>query len=123
MDVFLQIPDATVQNAWLLCQSFSNHDNKAMNLTSFQRKVVNIYRMKYLSRQQSHIFSPGDLTLFRGTYNERRLRKFFLMVSNITHLAIELNVLVFIVVKSQSLIAQNVILDFTLIVFKVIMKM
>ena len=47
----------------------------------------------------------------------------FLMVSNITHLAIELNVLVFIVVKSQSLIAQNVILDFTLIVFKVIMKM
>ena len=76
MDVFLQIPDATVQNAWLLCQSFSNHDNRAMNLTSFQRQVVNIYRMKYLSRQQSHIFSPGDVTLFRGTFNERRLRKF-----------------------------------------------
>ena len=123
MSFFLFIPDAAVQNAWFLCQSFSSHDNKAMNLINFQRKIVNIYRMKFLSRQRSRIFSPGNVRLFRGKSNKRRLRKFFLMVSNITHLAIELNILVFIVVKSQSSFSQNVILDFTLIVFKVIMKM
>ena len=45
------------------------------------------------------------------------------MVSDIIHFAIQLNLVVLIVVKSQSMFAQNVILDFTLIVSKVIMKM
>ena len=51
------------------------------------------------------------------------VRKFVLMVLNIIHLAIQLNIVVLIVVKSQSTFAENLILDFTLIVLKVIMKM
>ena len=50
------------------------------------------------------------------------LRKIVLMV-DIIHLAIQLNVVVLIVVKIQSTFAENVILDFTLIALKVIMKM
>ena len=50
------------------------------------------------------------------------LRKIVLMV-DIIHLAIQLNVVVLIVVKIQSTFAENVILDFTLIALKVIRKM
>lgn len=50
------------------------------------------------------------------------LQKFVVKVSDIIHLAVQFNV-VLIVVKIKNMFAQNVILDFTLIVSKVIMKM
>ena len=73
MPFFMFMLDAAVQNAWLLYQSSSNPDNEPMDLLSFCREIVNIYRMKYSSRQRSHIFSPTDVTLFRGISNDKRV--------------------------------------------------
>ena len=44
-----------------------------MDLLSFRREIVNIYRMNYSSRQRSHIFSPTDTTLFRGKSNDKKV--------------------------------------------------
>ena len=44
-----------------------------MDLLSFRREIVNIYQMKYSSRQRSHIFSPTDITLFRGKSVDKRV--------------------------------------------------
>ena len=74
MSYFMFIPDAAVQNGWLLYRSFFSHDNEPIDLLSFHREIVNIYRMKYSSRQRSHIFSLADVTLFRGRSNESRVR-------------------------------------------------
>ena len=73
MPFFMFMPDAAVQNAWLLYRSSSNPDNETMDLLSFRREIVNIYRMKYSSQQRSHIFSPTDITLFRGKSNDKRV--------------------------------------------------
>ena len=51
------------------------------------------------------------------------LRKFVLIESNIIHLTVQLIVAVLIVVKNQSIFPQIMILDFTVIVLKVIIKM
>ena len=51
------------------------------------------------------------------------LQKFILMVSDTIHVAILLNVVAVIAIKSKSMFDQNVVLDFTLNVLKVIMKM
>ena len=61
------------KNAWLLYRSSSNPDNEPMDLLSFRREIVNIYRMKNSSRQRTHIFSPTDVTLFRGRSNDKRV--------------------------------------------------
>ena len=70
---FMFITDAAVQNAWLLYRSSSSHDNEPTDLLSFQKEIANVYRMKYSSRQRSHIFSPADVTLLRGKSNEIRV--------------------------------------------------
>ena len=70
---FMFMPDAAVQNAWLLHRSSSNSDNEPMDLLSFGREIVNIYRMKYSSPQRSHIFSPTDIVLSRGKSNDKRV--------------------------------------------------
>ena len=73
MPFFMFIPDAAVQDARLLYRSSSGHNNESMNLLIFHRETVNIYQMQYSSRQQSHIFSPANATLFRGKSNNRRV--------------------------------------------------
>ena len=40
---------------------------------SLCREIVNIYQMEYSSQQQSHIFSPTDVTLFRDKSNDKRV--------------------------------------------------
>ena len=120
MPFVMFMPDAAVQNTWLLYRSSSSHENEPMDLLSLRREIVN---MTYSSRQQNHIFSSINVLLFSGKSNEKcapsedRFDGRHYQLSNPTQ------GIVLIVVKIQSTFAVNVILDFTLIVLKVIMKM
>ena len=67
------MPDAAVQNAWLLYQSSSSHDKEPMDLLGFHREIVNIYRIKYSLQQRSHIFSPVSVTLLKGKSTEEKV--------------------------------------------------
>ena len=80
--------------------------------------------MKYSSRQRSHIFPPTDITLFRGKSNNKKV-PFKVRFDGIRHypLSIQLNVVVIIMVNSRNMFARNVLLNFTLIVLKVTIKM
>ena len=73
MFFFMYMPDAAVQNAWLLYRSSSRHHHEPMDLLSFRAKIVNIYRMEYSSLHRSYIFSTTNATLFRGESNEKRV--------------------------------------------------
>ena len=46
MPFFMFMPDAAVQNAWLLYRSSSNPHNDPLDLLSFHKEIVNIYQMK-----------------------------------------------------------------------------
>ena len=70
MSVLMFMPDAAVQNVWLLNRSTSSHDNEPMDLL-ICKEIVNIYRVKYSPQQRIHIFSPTDVTLFRSKSNEK----------------------------------------------------
>ena len=94
-----------------------------MDLLSFCREIENIYRMKYSSRQRSHIFSPTDMTLFRDKSNDKRVPPevrfdgiWHYPLSNLTQRRF------LIVVKSRNTFPQNLVLDFTLIVLKFTME-
>lgn len=82
------MPDAAVQNVWLLNRSTSSHDNEPMDLL-ICKEIVNIYRVKYSPQQRIHIFSPTDVTLFRSNLMKKSgFRKLILMTPGIIHLAV-----------------------------------
>ena len=48
VDVFLMfMPDAAVQNAWLLYRSSSSHSNEPIGQLRFSREILNICQVKY----------------------------------------------------------------------------
>ena len=42
MPFVMFMPDAAVQNTWLLHRSSSSHENEPMDLLSLRREIVNI---------------------------------------------------------------------------------